>query len=76
MHLNQGLIHYHDIKKYWCCSRPMGHVYHKPAMGGSTYPAIRQMRKYWELEEVQTTARKLFVRRVERSNGVDVKIKF
>ena len=45
-------------------------------MGGSAYPAIEQMGKYWELGEVQTTAGKLSVRRIEISNVLDVKVKF
>ena len=43
-------------------------------MGGSAYPAIGQMGKYWELGEVQTTTGKLSVRRIEISNVLDVKI--
>jgi len=43
-------------------------------MSGSAYPAIGQMGKYWELGEVQTTARKLSVRQIKISNVLDVKI--
>jgi len=45
-------------------------------MDGPAYPSIGQMGKYWELGEVQTTAGKLSVRRIEMINVLDVKTEF